>query len=337
MLYITTRNCRDAYTAQRALRENRGPDGGMYLPFHEPSYSAEDWKELAQKPFGQRVAEILNRLFGTRLACWDVDVCIGRNPVHFVPLGHRTLAAELWRNPGGSYDYLARELAEQLLNEPNYQRGWLAIALRIAVLFGIYGRLPSGEPTDLALVSGNFTAPISAYYARAWGLPIGNVICCCNENSGLWELLRHGQLRADAAVVRTAVPEADAAVPESLERLVFEAGGTAEVERYLEVCRRGGTYAPGDLVLAKMNDGLSVSVVSSQRIGQTISSVYRTHHYVLSPAAALAYAGLMDARATPGMAKNALILAEKSPALDAEFTAGSLKISEQELNDLLFN
>ena len=52
MLYITTRNCRDAYTAQRALRENRGPDGGMYLPFHEPSYSAEDWKELAQKPGG---------------------------------------------------------------------------------------------------------------------------------------------------------------------------------------------------------------------------------------------------------------------------------------------
>ena len=100
---------------------------------------------------------------------------------------------------------------------------------------------------------------------------------------------------------------------------------------------RGGTYAPGDLVLAKMNDGLSVSVVSSQRIGQTISSVYRTHHYVLSPAAALAYAGLRDARATPGMAKDALIRAEKSPALDAEFTAGSLKISEQELNDLLFN
>ena len=336
MLYITTRNCRDAYTAQRALRENRGPDGGMYLPFHAPSYSAEDWKELAEKPFGQRVAEILNRLFGVKLSCWDVDVCIGRNPVEFVPLGYRTLAAELWHNPGGSYDYPARELSEQLLNEPNYQSGWLAIALRIAVLFGIYGQLPSDEPTDIALVSGDFTAPISAYYARAWGLPIGNIICCCNENSGPWELLHHGQLRTDAVVVQTAVPEADVALPEKLERLVFEAGGTAEVKRYLEACRRGGTYAPSDLVLANMNRGLSVSVVSSQRIGQTISSVYRTHNFVLSPAAALAYAGLMDARAKPGMAKNALILAEKSPALDAQFTADCLKISMQELNDLLF-
>ena len=59
MQYITTRNHQDAYTAQRALRESRGPDGGMYLPFHAPSYSAEEWKKLASMPFGQRVAEIL--------------------------------------------------------------------------------------------------------------------------------------------------------------------------------------------------------------------------------------------------------------------------------------
>ena len=97
MLYITTRNRRDAYTAQHTLRENRGPDGGMYLPFRGPAYSEQDWQKLACAPFGQRVAEVLNRLFGTRLTCWDVDVCIGRNPVPIVPLGHRTLVAELWR------------------------------------------------------------------------------------------------------------------------------------------------------------------------------------------------------------------------------------------------
>ena len=37
-----------------------------------------------------------------------------------------------------------------------------------------------------------------------------------------------------------------------------------------------------------------------------------------------------------GTGSIALILAEKSPALDAEFTAASLKITEQELNDYLF-
>ena len=335
MLYLTTRSSRDAYTAQRALRESRGPDGGMYLPFRGPSFAPEDWKKLAAMPFGQRVAEILNRLFQTRLTCWDVDVCIGRNPVEIKPLGHRTLVAELWHNPGQSYGYLAQELAEQLLGQPDYNSGWLPIALRIAMLFGIYGQLGSDEPTDISVISGDFTAPISAYYARAWGLPIGNIVCCCNENSGLWELLRHGQLRTDTVSVRTILPEADVAVPENLERLVYEAGGTDEVERYLEVCRRGGAYAPSDPVLAKMNRGLSVSVVSSSRIGQTISSVYRTHRYVLSPGSALSYAGLMDYRAKAGQARNALILAEKSPALDAAFTAAALRISESELKDLL--
>ena len=337
MLYLTTRSSRDAYTAQRALRESRGPDGGMYLPFRGPSFAPEDWKKLSAMPFGQRVAEILNRLFQMRLTCWDVDVCIGRNPVNIESLGHRTLVAELWHNPGQSYDYLARELAEQLLNESSCQSGWLSIALRIAMLFGIYGQLPgdSSEPVDISVISGDFAAPISAYYARAWGLPIGNIVCCCNENSGLWELLRHGQLRTDTASVPTILPEADVAVPENLERLVYEAGGTDEVERYLASCRRGGTYAPSETVLAKMNRGLSVSVVSSSRISQTISSVYRTHRYVLSPGSALSYAGLMDYRAKAGQARNVLILAEKSPALDAERTAAALNISRQELNELL--
>ena len=337
MLYLTTRSSRDAYTAQRALRESRGPDGGMYLPFRGPSFAPEDWKKLSAMPFGQRVAEILNRLFQMRLTCWDVDVCIGRNPVNIESLGHRTLVAELWHNPGQSYDYLARELAEQLLNESSCQSGWLSIALRIAMLFGIYGQLPgdSSDPVAISVISRDFAAPISAYYARAWGLPIGNIVCCCNENSGLWELLRHGQLRTDTASVPTILPEADVAVPENLERLVYEAGGTDEVERYLARCRRGGTYAPSETVLAKMNRGLSVSVVSSSRISQTISSVYRTHRYVLSPGSALSYAGLMDYRAKAGQARNALILAEKSPVLDSEIAAAALNISRQELIELL--
>ena len=317
MLYITTRNRRDAYTAQRALRESRGPDGGMYLPFHAPSYSAEEWRALAAAPFGQRVAEVLNRLFGTRLTCWDVDVCIGRNP-------------------GLSWGHMARELAEQLLDVSNYKTGWLAIALRVALLFGIFGQLNTDEPTDISVISGDFAAPISAYYAKRWGLPVGKIVCCCNENSGLWELLCHGQLRTDATNVHTDIPEADVALPEQLERLVFEAGGEAEVARYLASCRRGGTYAPTDPVLANLGRDFRVSVVSSSRIGQTISSVYRTHNYVLSPGAALSYAGLMDARAKPGLHKTALILAEKSPALDAKFTAASLKITEPELDGLLY-
>ena len=337
MLYITTRNSRDAFPAQRALRESRGPDGGMYLPFHAPSYSPADLDALAALPFGQRIAEVLNRLFQSKCSGWDVDFSVGRNPVRLTPLGHRIQAAEVWHNPGWSYAHLERELSKILNRGDNPTGGWVHIAVRIAVLFGIFGELRNSgiEAADIAVVSGDFSAPISAYYARQWGLPIETIVCCCNENSELWSLLSHGQLRTDTVSVPTVVPEADAALPEQLERLIYEAGGTAETARYLEACRRGGMYLPGDGVLVKLRRGLQVSVVSSRRVLETIPSIYRTRNYVLSPGSALAYAGLMDYRAKTGQTRNALILAEKSPLCAAKVTACALGVTEEELRDLI--
>ena len=60
---------------------------------------------------------------------------------------------------------------------------------------------------DISVVCGNFDLPMSAWYARAWGLPIGNIICCCNENGNLWNLIHHGQFRQDPVSVRTGTPE----------------------------------------------------------------------------------------------------------------------------------
>lgn len=337
MLYITTRNDRDTFTAQRVMRENRGPDGGMYLSFRRMNLTAGDLKALAAMSFGERVAQTLNRLFDCKCTGLDVDFCVGRSPVRLSKLGHRLLAAEVWHNPGWSYERMEKELTGLLREEPAAPEGWLKIALRIAVLFGIYGELQrSGiEIADLAVVSGDFTAPISAYYARQWGLPIGEIVCCCNENSALWDLFAHGQLRTDAVSIPTQVPEADAAVPDQLERLVYEAGGTAEVEKYLTVCRRGGVYAPEEAVLGKLRQGFAVSVVSSARVRGTIPSAYRTHHKVLSPGTALAYAGLMDYRAKTGNTRPAVILSEKSPLADLDVTASAMGISPETLKTIL--
>lgn len=337
MLYITTRNTRDAFTAQRALRENRGADGGMYLPFRTPVFTPEDLETMVSMSFGQRVAEILNRLFQQKYSGWDIDFTIGRNPVRLTPLGHRLMVAELWHNPGWSYDHAARELSKRIFGEDTVPKGWLGIAVRIAMLFGIYGELQGAgiDSADISVISGSFSAPISAWYARQWGLPVGNIVCCCNENSELWNLLCHGQMRTDSVGISTELPEADVVLPENLERLIFEAGGTAEVERYLDACRKGSVYAPTDSVLTRLRKGLSVSVVSSFRIAQTIPSVYRTHNYVLSPGAALAYAGLMDYRAKTGQTRCAVIFAEKSPVCDAAFTASALGIPVETLRDLI--
>lgn len=337
MLYVTTRNSRETFTTQRALRENRGPDGGMYLPFRAPRFSQAELDALAEKPFNQRVADILNLLFQTRLSGWDVDFCAGRYPVRLESLSHRIVMAETWHNTQWDFERTVRNITARLQDgQPGDLGDWPRIAVRIAVLFGIFGELKHAgmdQMWDIALLSGNFSAPISAWYARQWGLPIGNLVCCCNENNSLWDLICHGQLRTDVLSIPTAIPEADVALPEDLERLIYECGGTLEVGRYLDACGRGGLYCPNDAVLAQLRKGLYVSVVSSQRLETTIPSVYRTHGYVLSPSAALAYAGMQDYRAKTGRTGPCLVLAEKGPLYNAQTVASMLGISEEELKN----
>lgn len=337
MLYVTTRNNRDAFTAQRALRENRGPDGGMYLPFRAPRFSQADIDALGEKSFNQCVADILNLLFKTKLSCWDVDFCIGRYPVRLETLRHRIIMGETWHNPDWHYERLVKNLVSHLCETEELPGDWVKIAVRIAVLFGIFGELKRAgiETADISVISGDFSVPISAWYARQWGLPIRNIICCCNENNSLWDLICHGQMRTDVISIPTAIPEADITLPDDLERLIYECGGISEVERYLTACRCGRMYCPNDAMLAKLRKGLYVSVVSSRRMETTIPSVYRTHGYLLSACSALAYAGLLDYRAKTGETCHAIVLADKSPMCDAEAVARLIGVAVEELRNVV--
>ena len=42
MLYATTRNSSEAFTAQRVLTGKRGPDGGLFVPYRIPRFSREE-------------------------------------------------------------------------------------------------------------------------------------------------------------------------------------------------------------------------------------------------------------------------------------------------------
>lgn len=342
MLYVTTRNNRDAYTAQRVLRENRGPDGGLYVPFRAPGFTREEILSLGGKSFNQCVADVLNRLFNTRLTAWDVEFAAGRCPVRLSNLPQKTILAECRHNPEGTFFATVRALTDALRGgKPGTDDGWGKVAVGIAVLFGIFGELIRDgiadfeNIVDISLVSGDFDLPMSAWYARKWGLPIGSIVCCCNENGNLWEFLHHGQLRTDAVSVKTDTPDADVTVPAGLERLIFACGGIREVDHYLEVCRRGGVYCPSDVLLSRLREGMEVSVVGARRTETTVSTLFHACGCVLSPYSALAWAGVQDFRTMTGVSRHALVLEEKSPALDSEAVAGALGVSADALNRYL--
>jgi len=294
VLYVTTRNNLDTYTAYRALTENRGPDGGFYVPFRLPRFSREQIESLIKRPFSQCVADTLNLFFSCRLTAFDVDFCIGRCPVRLVMLSHRIMLGETWHNLASDFDRMAKQLFGKVTGDENAKpTDWFIIALRIGVLFGFFGKLMRKgiagfkSPVDIAVLSGDFSAPMAAWYARNMGLPIGNIICCCNENNGPWELLHHGEIRTNTVAVATTTPDGDFAVPTDLERFVHGCGGHRETLRFVECCRLGRMYIPADFVYEQMQQGMYVSVIGQVRAATAIPNIYRTHEQILDPYGAL--------------------------------------------------
>ena len=172
---------------------------------------------------------------------------------------------------------------------------------------------------------------MAAWYGRKMGLPIGTIICGCNENSALWELLHRGQMDTGALAVQTNTPEADFAIPPDLERLICESCGQEEAGSFFWSCTEGGTYVPSEQDRNAMREGMFAAVVSQDRVESIIPSVFRTSQYILDPYSALAYGALSDFRARFGSSRTVLLLCESSPIACSETVSQAMGISVNEL------
>ena len=340
MLYVTTTEKDDAYTAARTFLEDRGPDGGLFVPRQLPRFAQNDFSELVRESFGERIAGILNLFFSTKLTGWDVDSAVGRCPVKAATMSHRIFLLELWQNLDGSYTQLEKILAAKIRNDENTKQrvsSWLRIAIRIALLFASYAELVRTKAldwetaVDVSVVSGDLSGVMSLLYAREMGLPVANIICSCNENCALWDLLHHGEVKTDVQPIPTTTPLADVGLPAELERLIYGTLGWQYTKEFLHICKNRGLYVPPAEEFDRLRNGLFTAVVSRARVDVLISSVYRTNSYMVGPYTALAYGGLTDYRAKTGESRVALILADRSPIQDAAVVAQAMGITEQQL------
>jgi len=316
-------------------------NGGLYYPFRLPTSEDLSLRELSEKGFSSTVACFLNQFFGTKLSAWDLEFAIGRYPVKLVACKHRILMAELWHNQESNYDYLVRVLTEQLLPAGSKQTSWGRIGVRIAVLFGIYaellrsGAVDSGMQMDVAVMAGDFTTPMALHYARQMGFPVANIICGCNENSALWDLLHIGEVKTDTPVVSTATPLADFALSAEAERLICTTLGPQEAKRFGSICQEGEVYTLTDPEQEALRKGMFAAVVSSKRLNDVIPSVYRTTGYILGPYSALAYGALLDYRAKTGENRPVLLLADRCPTLDADAVSEAMQMDVSQWENLL--
>ena len=344
MLYVTTRNRCEQYTAARTLMGSRAADGGLFIPLSIPRMEGRELRSFTEMSFHDCIAKILNRLFHTNLTRWDLVFDIGKYPVRLEAMSHRIIISETWHNAKWSFEGLIEELRPHVTGEKDGEGEcsfWLETGIRIAVIFGVMAEMMRAEivseenKIDISVVGGNFSAPVALWIARQMGLPIGNIIICCNENSGVWNLFHHGELRTEVVTVSTKTPKADIAVPDGLEALISLTCGIDETGRFVDAWRSGRMYCPEENYLKKLRCGVEVSVISEDRLLQTIPSVFGTSGYLLSPYTAMAYAGLLDYRARTGESCYGIVFADSSPAGDVCIVAEALKISEEELRVLI--
>ena len=307
MLYVSTREKYDASTSIWTLRNDRASDGGLYLPFKMPAFSAADVAALKDKTFGQTVADMLNLFFGTRLTGWDVEFAVGRYPLKVASAGQKVMVAESWWNLDGSYEKMERNLAARVCGCSAMDvtvTSWLRIAIRIAVITAIFGQLQREGITDhvdIAVNVGDMDIAMSAWYCRKMGLPIANIICGCQDNDAVWELLHMGQMRTSGLNQ----PE--------LERLIHGVFGVDEVLRYNEKLTTGAQYSLLPEAAAQLSRGMFAAVVSHERMDASIPKVHSTSGYRMGMDVAVGYSALMDYRAKTGARTTALLLSDRNP------------------------
>ena len=335
MLYITTRNNTDAFTAHHALTEDYAQDGGRYVPFRFPRFSADELKVLAEKPFGQIVAEILNVFFSSRLTGWDVEFCIGRNCLRATAIHHKIVVAELWHNPQSNYDYIVDSLYNSVAGQNTTKRSaseWFRIAVRIAVLFGSYGEivkqktLSGTETFDISVSVNNLATPIAAYYARCMGLPIQKIICSDHENSVVWDFIQRGTL--NTALISDSLQS-------GVERLVHATLGFDSVRVFRDKCQRRQNFLIDDAQSICISDTFFCSVIGIDRVPSVISSTFRNSTYIIDPDTALCHGGLQDYRAKTGNSRTTLIFAENTPLSSRERICSAIGVDAVKLAELI--
>lgn len=305
MLYLTTRNKADSYTAHRVLRSETAPDGGQFLPMQTPVLTDVQLAAIEQMTFGEATAFTMNLFFGTQLTGWDVDFAIGRQVMDLPYIGHQVHVAESWHNPAGSHAYMAQRLYALVVGEkipaqkPNL---WFHTCVDIAVILGAYGRLCRGDvyTFDVAVETGDLQLLLALRYAQKMGVPIQKIILGSFDGDGLWEFFSYGDY-----------PTARKLLPSGLESLLWLEFSHDMVKNYLQIADKRGIFKLSPVQQELFAKDIFVAVVGDGRAADVAASAQRTSQYAMEHTTARAFGALQDLRAKLGEKRNTMLFSRK--------------------------
>ncbi|MDD4494255.1 MAG: threonine synthase [Eubacteriales bacterium] len=124
MKYISTRGETVPFTSAEAIKRGIAPDGGLFVPETLFNISIGDIKELVDKNYAQRAAEILTRFLDDYTQD-EIEYCVNAAynsnnfddtaiaPVRI--LSDQLIIQELWHGPTSAFKYIALQIMPHLL------------------------------------------------------------------------------------------------------------------------------------------------------------------------------------------------------------------------------
>ena len=304
MLYLSTINKADTFTAHKVLRSTAAPDGGKFMPMQLPVLDDFALAQFEEMSFGEAVAAIVNLFFGTGLTGWDVDLTIGRQAVELVSIGHKVSVAESWHNPVGLHSYFEQRLYNLVIGDKRNTQApnpWFCTVVNIAVLFAIYGKYSRQEiyEFDVAVDTADLQMLLAVRYAKKMGLPVRSIILGCTDEDGMWELLTHGDY-----------PTLNKERSIGLEALLWLEFQYAQTEKYCTCIEKKTTYRLSALHLDKFRSDVYVTVVGDNRVKNIMENTMKTDRYRMEERSARAFGALLNHRSKTGEKKNTLLFAQ---------------------------
>lgn len=304
MLYVSTRNINETYTAYRALHEEYAPDGGFYVPFYLPSFSPEEINKMKTKQSYEIIADILNLFFSLHLSATDMEEALEGSYFACKNISQNLIVAELWHTPEGSIDFILNKINHLLTGNADVPVGWPRVAIEVSLLFGLLGLVSDkARSFDMSVTANDFSDLTAVVFAKAMGFSAKLTTCACDDGSVLWDLANKGECCTGLG----------ADFPYFFELFLHNAAGYQAVRDFVNAAETKKSFYIDINLQEQLNKHIYPAVVSADRAGSIISGMYSSNQYLFDRNTALAYGSLQDYRAIIGANNQTVILAKAKP------------------------
>ncbi|KAK2550901.1 Threonine synthase-like 1 [Acropora cervicornis] len=153
------------------------------------------------------------------------------------------------------------------------------------------GVISMGEAADLCVPTGNFGNILGAYYAKAMGIPLNNLICASNENNILTEFFRAGSYNmASRRLKQTISPSIDILKSSNLERLLYHAteNNGAAVAHWMASLEEDKYFKVSDDIRKELSTIFKADCTTDDKYLKTLKSTHEQTGYILDTHTAVA-------------------------------------------------